>query len=154
MYPDIKGFPVQGTFILFIIFSIYCISVLTCTTTRTEEKYFAFASGSNNGLAQNPDEDEVILNPIIKNNPSLRVEEILDGLDFPTSMAFLGPEDILVLEKNDGTVRRILNGELLEEPLLNMNIANEGERGMLGIAIAEKDTSIGEDDNDNNHVTY
>jgi glucose/arabinose dehydrogenase len=82
------------------------------------------------------------------------VEEVLDGLDFPTSMAFLGPEDILVLEKNDGTVRRILNGVLLEEPLLNVNVANEGERGMLGIAIAEKETSVEEDDNGNNHVTY
>jgi glucose/arabinose dehydrogenase len=69
-------------------------------------------------------------------------------------MAFLGPDDILILEKNDGTVRRILNGVLLEEPLLNVNVANEGERGMLGIAIAEKERSIEEDDNGNNHVTY
>jgi glucose/arabinose dehydrogenase len=47
-----------------------------------------------------------------------------------------------------------LNGVLLEEPLLTVDVANEGERGMLGIAIAESDTSIEEDDNDNNHVTY
>jgi glucose/arabinose dehydrogenase len=69
-------------------------------------------------------------------------------------MTFLGPEDILVLEKNDGTVRRILNGVLLEEPLLNVDVANDGERGMLGIAIAEKETSFEEDDNDNNYLTY
>ena len=155
MYQIIDRFPVQGTFVLFIIFSIFYLLVFTYTTTSTEEKYLAYATGSNNGVAQNSDEDEVILNPIIKNNPNLRVEEVSDGLDFPTSMAFLGPDDILVLEKNDGTVRRVLNGELLEEPLLNVNVANEGERGMLGITIAEKDRSIGENDNDNNsRITY
>jgi glucose/arabinose dehydrogenase len=127
---------------------------LSYTNPNIEERYFVHATASDNGDAQNPDEDEVILNPIIKNNPSLKVEEVLDGLDFPTSMAFLGPDDILVLEKNDGTVRRILNGVLLEEPLLNVNVANEGERGMLGITIAEKETSVEEDDNGNNHVTY
>jgi aldose sugar dehydrogenase len=68
-------------------------------------------------------------------------------------MAFLGPEDILVLEKNEGTVNRIIDGKMLEEPLLNVNVANEGERGMLGIAIAEKETSIEEYDYDNNNRT-
>ena len=32
----------------------------------------------------------------------LKVDIIFRGLDFPTSMAFLGPDDILVLEKNKG----------------------------------------------------
>jgi glucose/arabinose dehydrogenase len=43
----------------------------------------------------------------------------------------------LVLEKNEGTVRQILNGTLLPEPLLDVNVATIGERGMLGIAISE-----------------
>jgi glucose/arabinose dehydrogenase len=30
---------------------------------------------------------------------NLRVETIAEGLEFPTTMAFLGPNDILVLEK-------------------------------------------------------
>jgi aldose sugar dehydrogenase len=152
MYFVVERFLTWETAILF----IYCILALICTNSRIEENYFVYATTSDNNATQNPDEDEVILNPIIKNNPSLRVEEVSNGLDFPTSMAFLGPEDILVLEKNEGTVRRILNGELLEEPLLNVNVVNGGERGMLGIATAETDTSIEEDDNDNdnNHVTY
>ena len=29
------------------------------------------------------------------------LEPIFHGIKFPTSMAFLGPDDILVLEKND-----------------------------------------------------
>ena len=32
----------------------------------------------------------------------LKADIIFRGLDFPTSMAFLGPDDILVLEKNNG----------------------------------------------------
>ena len=44
------------------------------------------------------------------NDPSLRVEVVTIGIDFPTSMAFLGPIDILVLEKNEGTVKRTVNG--------------------------------------------
>jgi aldose sugar dehydrogenase len=54
-------------------------------------------------------------------------------------MAFLGPNDILVLEKNEGTVKRIVNGVMLPEPLLDVNVANKRERGMLGIAVAPKD---------------
>jgi glucose/arabinose dehydrogenase len=149
MYRIGKGFLTIGTVIL----SIYCTLALIYTNSNIEEKYFVHATVSDSGVARDPEEDGVILNPIIKNNPDLKVVEVSDGLDFPTSMAFLGPEDILVLEKNDGTVRRVLNGGLLEEPLLNVNVANEGERGMLGIAIAEKETSI-EVDSNNNHVTY
>jgi glucose/arabinose dehydrogenase len=61
---------------------------------------------------------------------------IAKGIRFPTSMAFLGQNDILVLEKDYGTVRRIINGDLVKEPLLDVNVATKGERGMLGIAIA------------------
>src|SRR5215207_1901483 len=70
------------------------------------------------------------------NDKNLSVEKIAEGIKYPTSMAFVGPNDILVLEKNEGTVRRILNGTMLQEPLLDVNVANISERGMLGIAIA------------------
>ena len=71
------------------------------------------------------------------NDPNLKIDIIFKGLQFPSSMAFLGPNDILVLEKNNGTVQRIVNGKLSHQPLLNVSVANEGERGMLGIAIAK-----------------
>jgi aldose sugar dehydrogenase len=71
------------------------------------------------------------------NDPNLKVEQIINkGFDDATSMAFLGPNDILVLEKNTGKVHRILNGKILPQPLLDVNVANEAERGLLGIAIA------------------
>ena len=69
-------------------------------------------------------------------DPSLKVETIFkDGLKGPTTgMAFLGPNDILVLEKNTGKVQRILDGNLQENPLLQVNVGTEVELGLLGIA--------------------
>jgi glucose/arabinose dehydrogenase len=69
-------------------------------------------------------------------DPNLRVELVFDGLEYPTSMAFLDEDDILVLEKDKGTVQRIVNGEVMEPPPLDVAVANENERGMLGIAIS------------------
>ena len=71
------------------------------------------------------------------NDPSLEIQLVSRGLKNPSSMAFLGPDDILVLEKNDGTVRRIVNGTMLPEPVLDVNVANLVERGMLGIAVSK-----------------
>jgi aldose sugar dehydrogenase len=68
---------------------------------------------------------------------NLKIEVVTKGLDFPTSMAFLGPNDILVSEKNQGTVKRIVGSQILEEPLLDVNVATNIERGMLGITIAK-----------------
>jgi glucose/arabinose dehydrogenase len=70
----------------------------------------------------------------------LKIEEVAIGLDTPTTMAFLGPNDILVLEKDKGTVQRIVDGKILSEPLLDVNVANSVERGMCGIAISKHDS--------------
>src|SRR5919197_112960 len=71
------------------------------------------------------------------NDPNLKVEVVFKDLKKPTSMTFLGPNDILVLEKDIGTVQRIINGKMLAEPLLDVNVANANERGLLGIAVAK-----------------
>jgi len=70
------------------------------------------------------------------NDPNLIVETVYQGLNLPTSMAFLGPDDILVLEKSQGTVQRIVNGKMLPEPLLQVDVNSKDERGLLGIATA------------------
>jgi aldose sugar dehydrogenase len=154
MYLIAKRFFTYGT----VFISICYILSLAYTNTEHQEKYFVYATLSDNDIVQDLNEEEVILSPILKNNSGLKVEEVLDGLDFPTSMAFLGPDDMLILEKNEGTVNRIVNGVLLEEPLLDVDVANDGERGMLGIAIAEKkDAGIEGNNNNNsnnNHITY
>lgn len=68
-------------------------------------------------------------------NSGLKVEQVAQGLDTPTTMAFVGPDDFLVLEKDKGTVIRVVNGRILEKPLLDVDVANSVERGMCGIAV-------------------
>jgi aldose sugar dehydrogenase len=70
------------------------------------------------------------------NDPNLQVEEVYEGLELPTSMAFLGENDILVTEKDSGRVQRIVEGELQEEPVIDVQVANNDERGLLGIDIS------------------
>ena len=77
--------------------------------------------------------------PII-NDPNLQVEIFVEGLSFPTSMAFIDKNNILVLEKEEGTVRLVSNGVLQEQPVLKVDINSDSERGLLGIAIKNKDT--------------
>ena len=52
-----------------------------------------------------------------------------------TQFAFLGNNnDILVLSKNDGKVLRISNYTLKPMPVLDINVTNQWESGLLGIA--------------------
>src|SRR5215204_2935529 len=81
--------------------------------------------------------------PPAVNDPNLEAVEIVGGLIYPTAMAFLGnsSDDIIVTEKDNGTVRRIIDGELQEEPLIEVPVANNNntnERGLLGMALAKQ----------------
>jgi aldose sugar dehydrogenase len=78
--------------------------------------------------------------PTINDN-KLKVEMVFEGLHFPTSMEFLGPDDVLVTEKNNGTVQRLTNWKMQQDPVLDVNVATRAERGMLGIAIAKNNES-------------
>ena len=73
---------------------------------------------------------------IVLSDPKLKIELVASGLDFPTTMAFLGPNDFLILEKV-GIVKRITNGIVLDKPLLQVDVSVKDERGLLGIAISE-----------------
>ena len=72
--------------------------------------------------------------PII-NDPNLQAEIFVEGLSFPTSMAFIDNNNILILEKEEGTVRLSSNGILQEQPVLKVDVDSNSERGLLGIAI-------------------
>lgn len=80
------------------------------------------------------------LGPIIK-DPALKAEVVFKGLTYATDMAFLGPDDILVTEKDTGIVRRILNGVIVQKPLLDVNVATYGHRGMLGITVSNSNNN-------------
>jgi aldose sugar dehydrogenase len=74
--------------------------------------------------------------PVIKDT-KFEVDLIAKDLEFPTAFAFVGLDDILVLEKEKGSVKRIVDGETLPEPLINVNVASLNERGLLGIAVSQ-----------------
>jgi len=65
---------------------------------------------------------------------NLMVSTVVTGLDQPTSMAFIGNNDILVLEKQTGRVQRVANG-VLQGPVLDLNVNSASERGLLGIVL-------------------
>jgi glucose/arabinose dehydrogenase len=67
-------------------------------------------------------------------DPNLAVRTVVEGLVTPVSMAFLGPNDYLVLEKNTGVVKRIVNGAV-QSVVLDLAVNSASERGLLGIAL-------------------
>lgn len=72
-------------------------------------------------------------------DPNLTVTTVVAagaGLQQPTTMAFVAANDFLVLEKATGRVRRVLNGTLQAGFALDVNVASDSERGLLGIAVA------------------
>jgi len=87
----------------------------------------------------------------------LKVELVAEGLKSPTSMAFLGPDDILVLEK-EGKVQRIIGNDILRYPALDIinKVNSSYERGLLGIALRadEQARDEGKDDNSNMKNIY
>ena len=97
-------------------FRIISIVVLSCLI------FLLLPYEPNNALAQSV------------NDPNLGVESFVEGLNSPTSMAFLDNENILVLEK-EGQVRLVSNGELAPEPVLQVPADTDNERGLLGIAV-------------------
>ena len=75
---------------------------------------------------------QVYAEPIIYDDDYM-VEKFATGLQYPTTMTFVG-EDILVLEKNTGKVIRISdNGVLYNEPALDVPVIQDNEAGLLGI---------------------
>src|SRR5882724_8503088 len=67
-------------------------------------------------------------------DPNLTVSTMVSGLDQPTSMAFLGANDFLVLEKASGKVQRVVNGAL-QGAVVDLPVNSASERGLLGIAL-------------------
>jgi aldose sugar dehydrogenase len=129
--------PLISAFFKFIIL----IAILTLTFMFITNKFPYFGEYEHNHFAKalTSKYHEVGLHsprgPTIL-DPNLKAEVVFIGLKYPTSMAFLGPNDILVTEKDAGTVQRILNGTELQQPLLNASVATYAHRGMLGIAVS------------------
>jgi aldose sugar dehydrogenase len=65
----------------------------------------------------------------------LKIEHVFSGPFKPSNMAFLGHNDILILDRDEGKVFRVLDGVMIHKPLLDVNVATIGYRGMLGIDV-------------------
>ena len=67
-------------------------------------------------------------------HPHLGVKQVATGFTTPISLAFLGNNDFLVLEKNTGKVQRVVNG-VVQSTVLDLAVNFASERGLLGIAL-------------------
>ena len=76
---------------------------------------------------------------------NLEVRTVISGLSVPTTLAFLGDNDFLVLEKLSGRVKRVVNG-VVQNIALDLPVNNFSERGLLGIALHPNF--------DTNHLVY
>ena len=72
-------------------------------------------------------------------DPNLRIETVTKGPKSLTDMAFLNENEILVLEKNKGQVLRVVNENFSNNTVLSLKINNVKERGLLGIAIQNRE---------------
>ena len=68
-------------------------------------------------------------------HPDLAVRTVVSGLSTPTTLAFIGAQDMLVLEKNTGRVQRVTGGAL-QGTVLDLAVNFGSERGLLGIALS------------------
>ena len=93
------------------------------------------SGNSNNTFQPLPDPS-----PPTLSDPNIRVERVITGLEMPTSMAFLDNDDIIITQKDNGIVRLVSNGVLQPQPLLQVPVVNNSERGLLGVAIANTTT--------------
>jgi aldose sugar dehydrogenase len=93
------------------------------------------SANSNNTFQVLPDPT-----PPAISDPNIRAEKVITGLESPTSMAFLDNDDIIITQKGNGRVRLVSNGVLQPQPILQVPVLNNSERGLLGVAIANTTT--------------
>ena len=68
---------------------------------------------------------------------NLTVEVVVDGLNMPTTMAFLGKDDFLILQKN-GSLVRVVDGMVSDKTRLDVPVAKGFYQGLLGIAVTNQ----------------
>lgn len=66
---------------------------------------------------------------------SLKAEPVADGFLFPTSMTFVGNDELLVTEKETGVVYLMSAGTKTE--VLKMSVSKGAEQGLLGVAVTD-----------------
>ena len=96
-----------------------------------------FVHLENDNISANAEEE----NKIIIKDSGLAVEEYISGLEYPVMIDFVG-NDMLVIEKAEGTVRIIKNGVLIPEPLIKLEVSKTAEEGLVGILVNGDDVYL------------
>ncbi len=75
--------------------------------------------------------------PLTILDPNLQVTTVLNsGISQPIGIVFLSANDFFVLEKASGQVKRVTNGVLQAQPVLNLAVNSNSERGLLSMVLA------------------
>ena len=107
------------------------LPALPTNNTVTPPSHNNNSTGEHDAFTVLPDSQ-----PPTISDAGLKVEKVMEGLDQPTSMAFIDRNDLLILQKNNGMVRLVSDGVLQEKPVLTVNVLENSERGLLGLAVA------------------
>ena len=84
-------------------------------------------------------------NNIVIKDSNLIVEEYISGLNLPVMIDFIDDDDgihMLVIEKDEGTVKIIKDDILISEPILQLEVSNASEEGLLGILVQNNDVFV------------
>ena len=90
----------------------------------------------SNGILTYAEENKT--NNIVIKDSNLIVEEYVSGLNLPVMIDFIGDDDgvhMLVIEKDEGTVKIIKDGILISEPILQLEVSHTSEEGLIGILV-------------------
>jgi glucose/arabinose dehydrogenase len=86
-------------------------------------------------LSQQPEESDNNTPAPTLDDSNLEAELVTEGLESPTSMAFIGNHgDMLILEKS-GEVILFTSENMSKISLLNLTVNDQNERGLLGVAV-------------------
>ena len=84
-------------------------------------------------------------NNIVIKDSNLIVEEYISGLNLPVMIDFIDDDDgvhMLVIEKDEGTVKIIKDGILISEPILQLEVSHASEEGLIGILVQNNDVFV------------
>lgn len=74
--------------------------------------------------------------PLTILDPNLQVSVYATGgLNQPIGIVFIGPGDAFILEKASGIVKRVINGVIQAQPVLDLAVNSASERGLLSMAL-------------------
>ena len=98
-----------------------------------------FVNLTSNNILTYAEENKT--NNIVIKDADLIIEEYLSGLNLPVMIDFIG-EHMLVVEKDEGTIKIIKNGVLISEPILQLEVSNASEEGLIGILVQNNDVFV------------